>query len=91
MSVLLAIFLVTSALAAFPPGPPTILGPVTEASNFIQVTNLVSTVHNVSVFDAHTKTPHAMGMPMHIRHGTGIIPVVVPLRSEERRVGKECQ
>ncbi|OCK91903.1 uncharacterized protein K441DRAFT_679302 [Cenococcum geophilum 1.58] len=78
-SFLLTIFLITSALATFPPGPPTILGPITEASTFIQVTNLVSTVHDVTVFDANTNRIVAEGMPTHIRHGTGVIPVVAPL------------
>lgn len=76
---LLNSLLITSVLAGFPPGPPSILGPVTEASSFIQVTNLVSDVQKVTVYVVPGFRVVAEGVPQNIRGATGVVPVIAPL------------
>lgn len=70
------LLLAQPAFALFPPGAPTILGPVSEASTFIQVTNLVPDVLEV-VVSGSTGTELARGPPVITRAGTGVVAVTL--------------
>jgi hypothetical protein len=76
-AVCFAFLSVVSALAAPLPGAPTILGPVTDGSQIIQVTNLLPDVIEVIIKDVETGVIIAQGSPTSMRHSTGLVSVTL--------------
>jgi len=71
------LLLLRPAFARFPPGAPSIIGPVSPASTLVQVTNLVPGALEVIV-SAVGGAEVARGPPDVTRVGTGVIPVTNP-------------